>query len=91
MRLRPDRRELVEASSAAVLALAETLALFSASGPEDFFLHVAVRDSEALQRLVVDHLATRPEVGHARTHLILDRPLVAPVRPTAVEQRGARG
>lgn len=91
VQLRPHRRELVEAFSAAVLALPETLALFSVSGPEDFFLHVAVRDSEALQRLIVDHLATRPEVGHAQTHLIFDRPLVAPVRPTAAEQRGARG
>ena len=52
-------------------------------------MHVAVADSGHLQRLVVDHLATRPEVGHAQTHLIFDRPLVAPVRPTAADQSAA--
>jgi hypothetical protein len=35
----------------------------------------------------VDHLATRPEVGHAQTHLIFDRPMVAPVRPTPTDRR----
>lgn len=59
----------------------EVLALYNVSGPEDFFIQVAVTDSAHLQRLIVDHLATRPEVGHAQTHLIFDRPLTAPVRP----------
>jgi DNA-binding Lrp family transcriptional regulator len=89
VQLRPHRRELVESFTTAVLALPETLALYNVSGPEDFFVHVAVADSGHLQRLIVDHLATRPEVGHAQTHLIFDRPLVAPVRPTAADQSAA--
>jgi DNA-binding Lrp family transcriptional regulator len=88
IQLRPHRRELVEAFAAAVLALPEVLAFYNVSGPEDFFIHVAVADSAHLQRLIVDHLATRPEVGHAQTHLIFDRPLLAPVRPTPAD--GAR-
>jgi DNA-binding Lrp family transcriptional regulator len=87
VQLRPHRRELVEAFTAAVLALPETLALYTVSGPDDFFLHVAVADSSHLYRLIVDHLTTRPEVGHAQTHLIFDRPQVAPVRPTRTDQR----
>ncbi|OLT11692.1 ArsR family transcriptional regulator [Pseudonocardia sp. CNS-139] len=85
VQLRPHRRELVESFTAAVLALPEVLAFYTVSGPDDFFVHVAVRDSAALHRLIVDHLTTRPEVGHAQTHLIFDRPVVAPVRPIPVE------
>jgi DNA-binding Lrp family transcriptional regulator len=81
VQLRPHRRDLVEAFTGAVLALPETLALYTVSGPDDFFLHVAVADSAHLHRLIVDHLATRPEVGHAQTHLIFDRPMTSPVRP----------
>jgi DNA-binding Lrp family transcriptional regulator len=81
IQLRPHRRDLVEVFSAAVLALPETLALYNVSGPEDYFLHVAVSDSAQLQRIIMDQLATRPEVGHAQTHLIFDRPLTASVRP----------
>ena len=87
VQLRPHRRDLVEAFTGAVLALPETLALYTVSGPDDFFLHVAVADSAHLHRLIVDDLATRPEVGHAQTHLIFDRPMVAPVRPTPTDRR----
>jgi DNA-binding Lrp family transcriptional regulator len=45
IQLRPHRRELVESFTTAVLALPETLALYNVSGPEDFFVHVAVADS----------------------------------------------
>ena len=82
IQLRPHRRELVEAFTAAVRALPETLALYCVSGPEDYYLHVAVSDSAHLHRLIVDHLLARPEVGHAQTRLIFDRPVVTPVRPT---------
>ncbi|PRX46571.1 DNA-binding Lrp family transcriptional regulator [Prauserella shujinwangii] len=81
VRLRLHRRELAEVFVAAALALPETLSVYNVSGPEDYFLHVAVTDSAHLQRIIVDHLATRPEVAHAQTHLIFDRPLTATVRP----------
>lgn len=82
VQIRPHRRELAEAFTVAALALPWTLAVYNVSGPEDYFLHVAVADSTELQRIVVDHLATRPEVGHCQTHLIFDRPLSAAVRPS---------
>ena len=63
------------------LALPETLALFNVSGPEDFFLHVAVRDSAHLQRVLIDHLAAHPEVWHAQTHLIYGKAVTSPIRP----------
>lgn len=87
IQLRPHRRDLVESFVPAALALPEVLALYTVSGPDDFFVHVAVPDSAHLHRLIVDHLATRPEVGHCQTHLIFDRPLVAPVRPIPTNTR----
>ncbi|ATL70473.1 Lrp/AsnC family transcriptional regulator [Nocardia terpenica] len=82
VQLRPHRRDLVEAFTSAILALPETLALYNVSGPDDYFVHVAVTDSTHLQAILVDHLATRPEVSHAQTHLIFDQPLLAHLRPT---------
>ncbi|MEJ3655195.1 Lrp/AsnC family transcriptional regulator [Actinomycetes bacterium KLBMP 9759] len=90
VQLRPHRRELVESFIAAALALPETLALYNVSGPEDYFVHVAVRDSGELQRLIVDHLVSRHEVGHAQTYLIFDRPHLSPIRPTAADQPSPR-
>jgi DNA-binding Lrp family transcriptional regulator len=81
VQLRPHSRELVDRFTRAALALPETLALYNVSGPEDYFLHVAVTDSRHLQQIIVDDLATRPEVGHCQTHLVFDRPITAPVRP----------
>ncbi len=81
VQIRPHSRELVDQFTRAALALPETLALYNVSGPEDYFLHVAVADSRHLQRIIVDQLATRPEVGHCQTHLVFDRPITAPVRP----------
>ncbi|NEE04428.1 Lrp/AsnC family transcriptional regulator [Phytoactinopolyspora halotolerans] len=81
VRLRPHRRDMIESFTAAVLELPETLALYNVSGPEDFFLHVAVVDSTDLQRLIIDDLASRPEIAHCQTHLIFDRPLVTSMRP----------
>ncbi|MFD6517421.1 Lrp/AsnC family transcriptional regulator [Rhodococcus sp. NPDC060176] len=81
VQLRPHRRDLVDRFTADALALPETLALFNVSGPEDFFLHVAVRDSAHLQRVLIDHLAAHPEVWHAQTHLIYGKAVTSPIRP----------
>jgi DNA-binding Lrp family transcriptional regulator len=80
VQLRPHSRERVYAFTRAVLDLPQTLALYNITGPEDFFLHVAVRDSAELQSVIVDHLATRPEVVHCQTHLVFGRPHLAAVR-----------
>lgn len=81
VQVRPHRRDLVDQFTADALALPETLALFHVSGPEDFFLHVAVRDSAHLQRILLDHLAVHPQVWHAQTHLVYGQAVTAPIRP----------
>ena len=62
-----------------VLALPEALAAFHVSGADDYLIHVAVRDTERLRRLVLE-LTSRTEVQHVETHLVFDH-----VRKTIVE------
>jgi hypothetical protein len=71
-------------NSSAVLAGPETLTLYNISGPEDFFVHVAVADNTptATTRRR-DHLATRPEAGHAP-----ERPDLRPVAGRARRSGG---
>lgn len=48
------------------------LAVYHVSGQEDYLLHVAVADPEALRNLVLDHVVALPEVAHAETSLIFE-------------------
>ncbi len=51
-------------------SLSEVLAAYSLGGEDDFLIHVAVRDAQHLYDVTMDHLATRPEVGHMKTAVI---------------------
>jgi hypothetical protein len=42
------------------------------AGVNDFLLHVAVRDSNHLLDLNLNHFSTRPEVAHVETSLIFE-------------------
>jgi DNA-binding Lrp family transcriptional regulator len=87
VQLHPHRRDLVEAFVAAVRQLPETVALYNVSGNQDFFIHVATTDSDHLQRFIIDHLATRLEVGHAHTYLIYGQPIRATLREADTSTR----
>lgn len=56
----------------AVLAHGETVALFHVAGANDFLVHVAVRDSDALRDFILRAFTARPEVGHVETSLIYE-------------------
>lgn len=85
VQLRPHRRDLVEAFTSAILALPETLALYNVSGPDDYFVHVAVTDSTHLQAILVDHLATRSQ---PRTNPPYLRPATTGTPPANRHQSG---
>lgn len=55
-----------------VSALPEVVQAFFLGGSEDFIVHVAVRDSEAVRDFVVEHLSADPAVSFTRTSLIFD-------------------
>jgi DNA-binding Lrp family transcriptional regulator len=62
--------------------VAEVVQVFHVTGADDFLLHVAVRDTDALRDFVLDRLAGRPEVGHLETRVVYEhaqRPVLEPL------------
>lgn len=72
VRIRPPSRKNIDAFRTWALKLPETVGLFVVTGNEDFLLHVAVADNDALYALVIDHLTERPEVADVRTSVVYE-------------------
>jgi DNA-binding Lrp family transcriptional regulator len=72
VRVRPPSREVIEGFRRWVGALPETLGVFVTSGAEDFLIHVAVRDNDALYAFVIDKLTQRPELADVRTSVVYE-------------------
>ena len=53
-----------------VPTLPGVVSVFHVAGTDDYLLHIAVRDSNALRDFVVDHLTSHPAVRHTETSLI---------------------
>lgn len=73
VRLAKHARSEVDAFVKHLLALPEVLMLFHVAGVNDYLVHVAVRDTDHLRRLVLDSFTARPEVAHLETNLIFDQ------------------
>ena len=72
VRIRPPSRRAIEAFRNWVRALPETLGVFVTTGTEDFLVHVAVSDNDALYALVIDRLTERAEIADVRTSVIYE-------------------
>lgn len=72
VRLMRHSRHDVEAFHRHALSLEEVLAVYHVTGPKDFVLHLAVRDTDHLRDLAMDAFTTRPEVSHIETALIYE-------------------
>ncbi len=72
VRVRRHSRELVDGFRDHALALPGTISVSNVSGADDFLVHVAVESTDALRALLVDQIASRPEVVHTETHLVFD-------------------
>jgi DNA-binding Lrp family transcriptional regulator len=72
VRVRPPSRPVVEAFRDWASALPETIGVFVLAGPDDFLIHVAVTDNQALYGLVLDRLTERPEIADVRTSIIYE-------------------
>ncbi len=70
VRLQPKTDELVNAFMEAVWELPEVIGLDLISGIEDAVIHVAVPDVEALNRVVLSQISSRPGVFDERTSLL---------------------
>lgn len=73
VRLAKHARTAVEAFLEHLLALPEVLMVFHVAGVNDYLVHVAVRDTDHLRRLVLDSFTARPEVAHLETSLIFEQ------------------
>jgi DNA-binding Lrp family transcriptional regulator len=72
VRIRPPKRQVLEAFRDWAARQPETLGVFVVTGNEDFLLHVAVADNQDLYAFVIDHLTQRPEVADVRTSVVYE-------------------
>ena len=72
VRIRPPSRPTIEAFREWVSRLPEVIGVLVVSGAEDFLVHVAVRDNQALYAFVIDRLTQRGEVADVRTSVVFE-------------------
>jgi DNA-binding Lrp family transcriptional regulator len=73
VRLRTHVREQVELFRRTAPQIPGVISVFHVSGADDYLLHVAVADSDALRDFVLEHLTGHPAVGHTETSLIFEQ------------------
>ena len=81
VRIRPPSRKHIEGFRSWVSGLPETIGVFVTSGTEDFLVHVAVPDNDALYAFVIDRLTERPEVADVRTSVVYEHVRSAVIAP----------
>jgi len=85
IRIRPPTRHNIEAFRNWVSELPELVGVFVVSGRNDFLLHLAVPDTDALYAFVIDRLTERPEVADVNTSVVYEH-----IRRSALEPLPAR-
>ena len=56
----------------ALCAIPSALRVFHVAGVDDFLVHVAVRDPEALRDVVLEHITVHPVVRATETQLLFE-------------------
>ncbi|WP_210718253.1 Lrp/AsnC family transcriptional regulator [Amycolatopsis acididurans] len=87
LRIKPPSRRVIEAFREWVALLPETVGVFVVSGGEDFLVHVAVPDNQALYEFVIDRLTQRPEVADVRTSVVYEHIRSRVIEPTKAKRR----
>ncbi len=80
--IRPPSRANIEAFRDWAAGLPEIVGVFVVAGGDDFLLHVAVPDTDALYAFVIDRLTERAEVADVRTSVVYEhirRPVLEPL------------
>lgn len=72
VRLQPKTTASVNDFVESVLAAAETVAIDTVSGEDDFLVRVAVPGVEWLRTFVLEHITSRSDVADTRTSLVYD-------------------
>lgn len=82
VRIRPHSRAYVDAFWTWALELPEVVQVFHVTGADDFLLHIAVADTDALRDFVLDRMTVRPEVAHVESRVVYAqgrRPVLEPL------------
>ncbi len=87
VRIRPPSRTVIEAFRDWVTTLPETLGAFVTTGEQDFIIHVAVADNDALYAFVIDRLTARPEIADVRTSVVYEHLRRKSLVPVGVRPR----
>jgi DNA-binding Lrp family transcriptional regulator len=72
IRLAAHTRDQIDDVRRTIPALPGVLAMFHVSGVNDYLIHVAVADTDALREFLLDHVTSQPGVAHAETSLIFE-------------------
>jgi DNA-binding Lrp family transcriptional regulator len=88
--IRPPSRENIEAFRDWLRELPEIIGVFVVAGGDDFLLHVAVPDTDALYAFVIDRLTERPEVADVTTSIVYAH-LQSPPLATSERSNADRG
>lgn len=72
IRVRPKTEPIVEALVDRLWALPETLGVFIVSGDDDILVHLGVRDTQELRRIVLQNIANAEGVVDETTSLIFE-------------------
>ena len=70
VQIRPFSRPVIDGFKAYLSAMPEVLSIFVVSGGDDFMIHVAVADVEALHGLLMDKFSKRREIVGFRSSVI---------------------
>lgn len=79
--IRPPSRRNHDSFRTWAANLPEVISVFAVAGRDDYLLHLAVADTDALYAFIVDRLTERPEVADFHTSVVYEhihRPVLSP-------------
>ncbi|TMR23197.1 Lrp/AsnC family transcriptional regulator [Nonomuraea turkmeniaca] len=73
VQVRPLSRAVINAFKSSAAEMPEVLSVFVLAGGDDFLLHVAVQDLDALHSFLLDKLSKRKEIVGFRTSVVFQQ------------------
>jgi DNA-binding Lrp family transcriptional regulator len=85
VRIRPPARKVIEEFREWASKLPETIGLFVTTGSQDFLLHIAVPEVDAVYAFVIDRLTERREVIDVQTAMVFEHVQARRIDPISPE------
>ena len=81
IRLRLHTTDAVAALSTHLHTVPEVVSYYHLAGADDFLVHVAVADTDALRTLVLTSFTSRPEIARTNTSLVFHHERISGITP----------